>query len=172
MNITYQFVLQFTLQFLATWLILSIMIYALFRALKAQVLWKPIFVAAGFAIVVMVIRAVVNIAAAATLPNLYFSFDAALGVMYNSFGAIYYPSQFLLPVAASAAQISSITASMATFNAIVTAMFVISYVWLGALMGIAVKEMKPEFSFAKCLMIAALSVAITLLILWLFIGFV
>lgn len=172
LNFIYQFVLQFTLQFLATWLILSILVYVLFRALKAQVLWKPIFVAAGFAIVVMVIRAIVNIAATATLPNMYFPYDAALGVIYDTFGSLYYPSQYVLPIAASAAQMSSITASMATFKTIITAMFIISYVWLGALMGIAVKEMKPEFSFAKCLMIAALSVAITILILWLFIGYV
>lgn len=168
LNFVYTFVLQFTVQFLATWLILSIMVYVLFRALKAQVVWKPIFVAAGFAIVVMVVRAVVNIAATATLPNMYFPYDAALSIIYDSFGALYYPVQYALPVVASAAQMSSITASMATFKAIITGMFIVSYVWLGALMGIAVKEMKPEFSFAKCLMIAALSVAVTILVLWFF----
>jgi hypothetical protein len=171
-NFVYQFVLQFTLQFLATWLILSIITYVLFRALKAQVLWKPIFVAAGFTIVVMVIRAAVNIAATAALPSLYFPFDGALGVIYDTFGSLYYPSQYVLPVAVSAAQMSSITASMATFKAIVTGMFIVSYVWLGALMGIAVKEMKPEYSLVKSMMIAALSVAVTILVLWLFIGFV
>jgi hypothetical protein len=168
----YTFVLEFALQFLATWLILSIMVYALFRAFKAQVLWKPIFVAAGFAIIVMVIRAAVNIAATATLPNLYFPYDAALGTVYDTFGSLYYPSQYVLPVAASAAQVSSLTASMATFKTIITAMFIVSYVWLGGLMGIAIKEMKPEFSTTKCLMIAALSVAVTIIVLWLFIGFV
>lgn len=172
LNFVYTFVLEFTLQFLATWLIISIMVYVLFRALKAQVQWKPIFVAAGFALIVMVVRALVSIAATATLPNLYFPYDAALGVVYDTFGSLYYPSQYILPVAASAAQMSSIAASMATFKTIITAMFIVSYVWLGALMGIAVKEMKPEFSFAKCLLIAALSVAITILVLWLFIGFV
>jgi hypothetical protein len=168
----YTFVLEFTLQFLATWLILSIMVYALFRAFKAQLLWKPIFVAAGFALIVMVIRAVVNIAATATLPNLYFPYDAALGVIYDTFGSLYYPSQYILPVAASAAQMSSITASFATFKTIITAMFIVSYVWLGGLMGIAIKEMKPEFSPTKCLMIAAISLAVTILVLWLFIGYV
>ena len=168
----YTYVMEFTLQFLATWLILSIMVYALFRAFKAQVLWKPIFVAAGFALIVMVIRAAVNIAATVALPNLYFPYDAALGTIYDTFGSLYYPSQYILPVAASAAQMSSLTASMATFKAILTGMFIVSYVWLGGLMGIAIKEMKPEFSTTKCLMIAAISVAVTILILWLFIGFV
>jgi hypothetical protein len=172
LSFIYTFVLEFTLQFLATWLILSIMVYVLFRALKAQVLWKPIFVAAGFTIVVMVIRAVVNIAATAALPNMYFPYDAALGVVYDTFGSLYYPSQYVLPVAVSAAQMSGITAAMSTFKTIITGMFIVSYVWLGGLMGIAVKELKPEFSTAKCLMIAALSVAVTILVLWLFIGFV
>jgi hypothetical protein len=172
LNFIYTFVLEFTLQFLATWLILSIMVYALFRAFKAQVPWKPIFVAAGFALIVMVIRAAVNIAATVALPNLYFPFDAALGVVYDTFGSLYYPTQYVLPIAESAAQMSAINASMAAFKTIITAMFVVSYVWLGALMGIAVKEMKPEFSTVKCMLIAALSVAVTLLVLWLFIGFV
>ena len=172
LSFIYTFVLEFVLQFLATWLILSIMVYVLFRALKAQVVWKPIFVAAGLALIVMVIRAAVNIAATAALPNLYFPYDAALGVVYDTFGSLYYPSQYVLPVVSSAAAMSTVNASMATFKTIVTAMFVISYVWLGGLMGIAVKEMKPEFSTAKCLLIAALSVAITVLVLWLFIGFV
>jgi hypothetical protein len=172
LNFVYLFVLQFTLQFLATWLIVAIVIYALFKALKAQIQWKPIFVAAGFALVVMVIRAIVNIAATATLPSLYFPYDAAFAVSYDTFGALYYPSQLALPVASSAAAMSNIAASMAAFRTILTAMFIVSYVWLGALLGIAVKEMKPEFSTTKCLMIAALSVAVTIIVLWLFIGFV
>jgi hypothetical protein len=171
-NFIYTFVLEFTLQFLATWLILSVMIYVLFRALKAQVLWKPIFVAAGFALIIMVIRAIVNIATTATLPGLYYPYDGALGVVYDTFGSLYYPSQLALPVAESAAAMSSIAASMAVFKTIITGMFLVSYVWIGGLMAIAVKEMKPEFSTTKCLMIAALSVAVTILVLWLFIGFV
>ncbi len=172
LNFIYTFLLQFTLQFLATWLLLSVLIYVLFKALKAQVLWKPIFVAAGFALIVLVIRAAVNLAATATLPDLFFPYDAALGVVYDPFGSLYYPTQFALPVAESAAAMSNIAASMATFKTIITAMFVVSYVWIGALVGIAVKEMKPEFTTIKCLMVAAISVAVTILVLWLFIGFV
>ncbi len=172
LNFIYTFLLQFTLQFLATWLVLSVMMYVLFKALKAQVLWKPIFVAAGFALMVLIIRAVVNLAATATLPDLFFPYDAALGVVYDPFGSLYYPTQFALPVATSATAMSNITAAMAAFKTVITAMFVVSYVWMGALIGIAVKEMKPEFTTTKCLMVAALSVAVTVLVLWLFIGFV
>jgi len=172
LNFIYTFLLQFTLQFLATWLVLSVMMYVLFKALKAQVLWNPIFVAAGFALMVLIIRAVVNLAATATLPDLFFPYDAALGVVYDPFGSLYYPTQFALPVATSATAMSNITAAMAAFKTVITAMFVVSYVWMGALIGIAVKEMKPEFTTTKCLMVAALSVAVTVLVLWLFIGFV
>jgi hypothetical protein len=172
LNFIYTFLLQFTLQFLATWLVLSVMMYVLFKALKAQVLWKPIFVAAGFALMVLIIRAVVNLAATATLPDLFFPYDAALGVVYDPFGSLYYPTQFALPVATSATAMSNITAAMAAFKTVITAMFVVSYVWMGALIGIVVKEMKPEFTTTKCLMVAALSVAVTVLVLWLFIGFV
>ena len=168
----YTFILEFSLQFLASWLVLSAMVFVIFKALKANVVWKPIFVAAGFALIVMVIRAVINLAATATLPELYFPYDGALGVVYDPFGSLYTPATIALPVAESATAMSSVIASMTVFKTMIATMFVVSYVWLGGLTTLAVKELKPEYTTIKCVMIAALSVAVTILVLWLFIGFV
>ena len=61
---------------------------------------------------------------------------------------------------------------MATFKTILTVLFVASYVWLAGLTTLMVKELKPEFTTMKCVVVASLSVAVTILVLWLFIGFV
>jgi hypothetical protein len=168
----YTFLLQFSLQFLASWLILTGMIFVMFKVLKSTVTWKPIFIAAGFALIVMVIRAAVNVLATFTLPELYYPYDAALGVVYDWFGSLNYPAALTLPVAQSAAAITSINASMATFKAILTGMFIVSYIWLAGLAALIVKELQPEYATMKCLLIAAVSVGVTLLVLFLFIGFV
>jgi hypothetical protein len=168
----YVFVLEFSLQFLATWLVLTGMIYLALKAFKATVVWKPIFVAAGLAMIVMVIRMAITIAATATLPTLYYPYDVALGVMYDSFGSLNFPTQIAIPVAESATQMANITAAMTTFKTILTVLFVASYVWLAGLTTLMVKELKPEFTTMKCVIVAALSVAVTILVLWLFIGFV
>ena len=42
---------------------------------------------------VMVIRAAINLVAAATLPTLYYPYDVSLGVRFNFFGALTYPSE-------------------------------------------------------------------------------
>jgi hypothetical protein len=148
------------------------MIYLALKAFKATVVWKPIFVAAGLTMIVMVIRMAITAAATATLPTLYYPFDVALGVMYDSFGSLTFPTQIAIPVAESAAQMANITAAMATFKTILTVLFVASYVWLAGLTTLMVKELKPEFTTMKCIIVASLSVAVTILVLWLFIGFV
>ena len=61
---------------------------------------------------------------------------------------------------------------MAAFKAILTGMFIVSYIWLAGLAALIVKELKPEYTTMKCLLIAAVSVGVTLLVLFLFIGFV
>ena len=144
----------------------------MFKVLKGNVMWKPIFIAAGFAMIVMVIRALVNVIATLTLPALYYPYDAALGVVYDTFGSLNYPAALSLPVAQSAAAISSISASMAAFKAILTGMFIVSYIWLAGLSALIVKELKPEYTTMKCLLIAGVSVGVTLLVLFFFIGFV
>jgi len=159
------FTIEFTMQFLVTWLVLTAMIWLILKGLKRPVTWKPIFVAAGFAMVVMVIRALVNLVVATTLSPMYYPFDAAYGVVYNIFGALSYPPTVVLPVAESAAAINSITTSMTVFNAILTAMFIVSYVWLAALVAVVVKEAKPEFSTFKAIIVGGASVVATILIL-------
>lgn len=168
----YIFLLQFTLQFLATWLVLTGMFYLLLKAFKSTVVWKPLFVAVGFALIVVAIRMALNAAATVALPDLYYPYDAALGVIYDQFGSLNFPAAVHIPVAESAAVMANIATSIAPYKTILTVLFIASYVWLAALATVIVKELKPEFTLFKCVAIAALSVAVTILVLLLFIGFV
>ncbi len=107
------------------------------------------------------------------LPTVYYPFDVSLGVTSNPLGAIYVPAQSAATFTAqSQAILNNIVGMTATFNVIVELMFVVSYVWLGALCTIIVGELKPEFSMTKRIVISAVSIAATLLLLLLLVGIV
>ena len=167
------FLEAFSLQFVFSWLLLTGLIYLFFKGLKANITWKPLFIAVAFALFVMVIRSVVNIVAAFTLPSVYYPFDVSLGVTSNPYGAIYVPAQAAVTYAAqSQAVLNNIVAMTSGFDFVVEAMFLVSYVWLGALCTIIVGTLQPEFSMIKRITISAVSVAVMWFVLVLFVGFV
>jgi hypothetical protein len=167
------FLEAFSLQFVFSWLLLTGLIYLFFKGLKGTVTWKPLFVAIAFALFVMVIRSIVNIVAAFTLPAVYYPFDVSLGVTSNPYGAIYVPIQAAVTYTAqSQAVLSNIVAMTSGFDFVVEAMFLVSYVWLGALCTIIVGTLQPEFSMIKRILISAVSVAVMWFVLVLFVGFV
>ena len=168
-----QFLQAFSLQFILGWFLITGFIYLFFKGLKSSVLWKPLFVALAFAFFVLVIRALVNLIAAATLPTLYYPFDISLGVRFDAYGAIYYPQQAVGALSAqSQAIFNSINSATANFRFVTSAMFVVGYVWLGALGTIIVGTLKPEFSMIKRIVISAVSIAVTVLLLLLLVGIV
>ena len=168
-----QFLQAFSLQFILGWFLITGFIYLFFKGLKTSVLWKPLFVAVAFAMFVLVIRALVNLIAAAALPTLYYPFDVSLGVRFDSYGAIYYPPQAASALSAqSQAIFNSINSATANFRFVTSAMFVVGYVWLGALGVVIVGTLKPEFSMIKRIVISAVSVAATVLLLLLLVGIV
>jgi hypothetical protein len=168
-----QFLQAFSLQFILGWFLLTGLIYLFFKGLKSSVLWKPLFVALAFALFVLVIRALVNLVAAATLPTLYYPFDLSLGVRFDSYGAIFYPPEAIGTLTAqSQAIFNSINSATAAFRFVTSAVFVVGYVWLGALGTVIVGTLKPEFSMIKRIVVSAVSIAITLLLLLLLVGIV
>ena len=143
-NLALSFIETYSLQFLFTWFLLTGIIYVFFKAFKANITWKPLFVALAFALFVMVIRSLVTLLASFALPTVYYPFDVSLGVTSNPLGAIYVPAQSAATFTAqSQAILNNIVGMTATFNVIVELMFVVSYVWLGALCTIIVGELKP-----------------------------
>lgn len=165
-GVLFRFLQIYPLQFLFTWLLLAGVIYIILRVTKNTTTWKPLFVAVGFAMVVMVIRSLVNIIATLTMPTVFYPFDVSFGLLIDPLGSIYYPTEAIGTLTAQAQNlVISSDAGLAIFRNIITGMFAVSYVWLGALTTFAVKAVKPEFSTVKCVAISAVSVAVTLLAL-------
>ena len=100
------------------------------------------------------------------MPTVFYPFDVSFGLLIDPLGSIYYPTEAIGTLTAQAQNlVISSDAGLAIFRNIITGMFAVSYVWLGALTTFAVKAVKPEFSTVKCVAISAVSVAVTLLAL-------
>ena len=61
--------------FLFEWLILTGIMYLLIKGLKGNVIWKPLMVAVGYALITMVIQAFIIAVIYTTLPNLYYPLE-------------------------------------------------------------------------------------------------
>jgi hypothetical protein len=170
-GILLQFLQLFSLQFIFAWFILTGIIYLICRLQKNPVLWKPLFAVIGYALFILVIRAIVNLAATFILPTVYYPYDLSLGARFDPFGALYYPSDALgtLP-AMSHAIFNNIDSSTMAFRDIVSGMFIVSYIWLGGVVALAIGTLKPEFSTIKKIAISAGSIAIVILLLLFLVG--
>ncbi|MCL4430223.1 MAG: hypothetical protein M1167_05675 [Chloroflexi bacterium] len=174
LGLVIQFLQVYSLQFIFTWFVLTGLIYAFCRFLfKNTALWKPLFTALAFAMFVMVIRGLVNLAAAAALQTTYYPFDISLGVRFDQFASLYFPPEAVNSLMASSqAAFSNIEAATSLFRGIVTVMSVVSYIWLGALGVFAIGALKPEFSMGKRITLSVASLAITIFVVLLLVGVV
>jgi hypothetical protein len=171
-GILLQFLQLFSLQFIFAWFILTGLIYVLCRyLLKGAVLWKPLFTAIAFAMMIMVVRALVNLVATFALPAVYYPFDLSLGVRFDPYAALYFPPEALGTLPAMSHTIfNNIDAATLPFRTIVSGMFIVSYVWLGGVVALALGALKPEFSMIKRVAITALSLVIVVLLLIFLVG--
>jgi hypothetical protein len=174
-GVALQFLQLFSLQFLITWFILAALIYLFCRLLKGTstltVTWKPLFVAIGFAMFIMVIRALVSVAATFTMPNIYYPYDLSLGIRFDPFAALYYPMEAIRTLPASSAMIfNNINAVTFPFRTIVTAISVVSYVWLGAVTTMVIGALQPELSIMKRIAISAASLIVVSVVLIFLVG--
>jgi hypothetical protein len=156
----------FSLQFLLAWILITGILYLILKGLKSGVFWKPMFIAVGFALLVMVFRAIINLVATLALPVVYYPFDLSGGVGFTPYGTLAYPAQYIgLTFADTQAVFSNIEALTSTFRAINVGSTALAYVWLGALVAIILGALKPEFSLTKRLALSALAIGITILVL-------
>jgi len=61
--------------FLFQWLLLTALIYLLIKGLKGNVVWKPVMVAVGFALVALVVQSLIMLAAYTTLSNVNYPLE-------------------------------------------------------------------------------------------------
>jgi len=157
-------VLQLALmQFLFEWVILTALIYVMIKGLKGTVIWKPLFVAVGFALVVTIIQTLITIAATTTLQP------------------VYYPIEFLANVPVEAQSINNaFSANTATFSLIGSVFQILTYFWtiiLGAIITRTITAPTgeglptvPQFSWGKSILVSGASLFLTIIIMGLLIG--
>jgi hypothetical protein len=149
--------------FLFQWLLLTGLIYIIIKGLKGNVVWKPLMVAVGCALVAMVIQAIILVVVYTTLPKVYYPLEVLAGVS-GEFQVAY---QVILDAIATVTQIGGIVQ-------------IAVYVWtviLGAIItheitGIVVEGAPslPQFGWTKSILTSAASFLLTLLILGFVLG--
>lgn len=141
-------------QFLFEWLILTGLLYIVIKGLKGTLTWKPLFVAVGFALIVIVAQTLLSIAATAALPA------------HN-----YYPVELMTGVPGEAQAIANtLTSTTATYSTILVVLQLATYVWISAVNAIVVRTLIPEFSWSKSALASAVSLVVTIILLSLLIG--
>jgi hypothetical protein len=168
--------LALALQVVFTWVILTAIIYLFFKALKTDVVWKPLLIAVGFSTMAMVVREIINLLASLAMPMVYMPYDVTSGAAANLSGlpfpsdaigkAIYYPAAALGRLTPASQTAANLIMSQTSYLGIIALLtLVISYVWLGFLVSKAVAAIKPEFSLAKKVGISVGAVLITIVVL-------
>ncbi len=139
---------QVLLQFAAEWLLFTGFMYLIIKGLKGNVIWKPMFIAVGLALIVLVVQSLIGLVATTTLPTLY------------------YPTEFLTILSGESQIISnSIMTVTSTYTLIAAAISILTYTWLAALGAFIVKALLPEFSWPKCILTSAGAMVATILIM-------
>ena len=140
-------------QYVLEWLVLTALIWGLIKVFKGQVTWKPIFIAVGIALMVMVVQALLTaLVAQATIPQLYYPQEYFAGI----------PKEYT--VAAQGLQ-----NAISTFYQISIYIQLAVYAWLFAVNVFIVRTV-TTFNWGKSMTIAAASLLLTIII-GLLIGF-
>lgn len=151
--ILYNIISSALFQFAFLWLLFAGLMYVFIKALKGNVIWRPLFIAVGFALIVTAIQAVLNAVATAALPTVYYpieysaSIDGGVGLLEEA-RALY-------------ASIETVTATYSTIIAIIA---IGIYSWLAALGAFIVHALLPEFTLGKSLIVSAGAIVVTLLV--------
>jgi hypothetical protein len=122
--------------------------YIIIKALKGIVTWRPIFIAVGFILIVTAIQAIISAAATTTLPKIY--------------SPIELQAQLAGEAQALSASLSTLTQEYTLITGVVQLAI---YVWIVALGSFIVKALQPEFTTAKCVLTAAASLIVTIILM-------
>jgi hypothetical protein len=153
--------------FLFQWLVLTALMYLLIKGLKGTVVWKPLMVAVGTALTILIVQALILVVSYSTLPNIYYPVEVLAGV----------PGEFNVAYQVILDQIATVTSITAIVQIVILAWNII----LGALIVRAVTSAAPPappttdestpiapqaFAWTKCFAVSGASVLLTLIILY------
>ena len=158
--------------FLFEWLLLTGLMYLLIKGLKGNVVWRPLMVAVGYALVIIVIQAII------------------VAAFYTTLADLYYPLEILAYVSGEFEMARDVLLNqLATVNMVANILQGVVWVWLIALgafitraitgdkkiaeqvrMGKAPSDAAvtievTEFSWMKCLLVSGVSLFLTIILL-------
>ncbi len=133
-------------QFLFQWLLFTGLMYIIIKGLKGTIIWKPLFVSVGFALVVTVVQSLINNASILSLP------------------AVNYPVELLTNLSGEAQVLTSAVAvQTATYSLIAGIVQLAVYVWIVGLGAIIVRDLEPEFKWTKSVLTSAAAFIVTII---------
>lgn len=139
--------------FVFEWIILTGALFIMIKVLKGNVKWRPIMVAVGFALIVLVVQ------------------SAVILLVYTSLPTLYYPLELLanVPGESSVAPATTLAAIDST-NFIGSIVQIVMWLWLAGLGAIITREVTgleadvPPFGWVKSIAVSGLSLLVTILI--------
>lgn len=163
--------------FLFEWLLLTGLMYLLIKGLKGNVVWRPLMVAVGFALITLVIQALILAVVYTSLPSLYYPLEVLAGTP-GEFEVAY---QVILDEIASVNMVSYIlqlvvwvwTIALGTFitRAITSDKKIAEQVSMGKpALDTTISGEVTGFSWMKCLLVSGVSVFLTSIILSFLLG--
>jgi hypothetical protein len=124
----------------------------LIKAFKGNVVWKPLMIAVGFALVTLTIQALIIVALYTTLPNLQYPLEVLT----------YLPGEFDAAYQVIVDQIALVSLAGYVVQAAM-------YVWTVAL-GTFITRAVTEFAWMKSLLVSGASLLLTIIIMGFLLG--
>jgi hypothetical protein len=163
--------------FLFEWLILTGLMYLLIKGLKGNVIWRPLMVAVGFALVITVIQALILAVVYTSLPNLFYPLEVLAGTP-GEFDVAY---QVILDKIAFVTLVGGIlqvaiyvwTVALGAFitRAITGDKKIAEQVSMGKVTSdTTISSDVTAFSWMKCLLVSGASLLLTIIILGFILG--
>jgi hypothetical protein len=158
--------------FLFEWLLLTGFMYLMIKGLKGNVVWKPLMVAVGFALITIVIQALILVVVYTSLPKLYYPLEVLAGAP-GEFEVAY---QVILDEIALVTLVGGIiqvavyvwTVALGTFitRAITGDEKIAEQLGMGKVASdSAISGDVTGFSWMKCLLVSGVSLFLTIIIL-------
>ena len=155
--------------FLFQWLLLTALIYLLIKGLKGNVVWKPVMVAVGFALVTLVVQSLIMLAAYTTLSNVNYPLEILANIPGESTVA-YQSVQTIIGQVLLVGSIVQVAVwvwifALGTFTTrAVTSVAPASPLGSTQAEGEGVTGF-PQFGWLKCMLVSVASLALTITIL-------
>ena len=140
------FVISAFSQFGIQWFLLTGIMYVTIKGLKGTTTWKPLMVAVGFSMVIVVIQTLIILATYTALPNIWYTLEAVSGV----------PGEANMAV-------ENILNSIALFLQVGFFLKIAVYLWLSMLCSLIVRVV-TSFSWSKSLIVFAISFGLQFLL--------